>query len=374
MFRLPKILLMLFIGVFALAACGQQQITAEEIVSRMQQARDTMQDVHATVAFNFVTNEHNGSLTVEGWMKKTYQTDANGKPIYKVRGVVLEASEADMVGATVVSDGNTFWAYSPKENKVVTGTRADMQNRAPTDPAGATQALQDVVQRGLDAVNLEVLGEEQVAGQNTWKVKVTPKPETTQQLNLSNIVEATMWVDVEKALPLKLDVDAKDMGTGNAEVRSIELNQGLDDSLFTFTPPAGAEVVQAKDLAEKAAPQVATLDEARAAVDFPLLTAGSTPNGATLVEVRLLGKETVIQNYAGSGVNFSLVQGKAGTGADRQPPADANVQQVTVRGQTATLITGQGGSLLRWQENGVRIVVAGSLSGNDAIAVAEGLK
>lgn len=375
--RLRFLGLVLLLSALVLSACTREQITAEEIVQRMEAARDAMQDVHATVALNFTTDQRNGTMLVEGWMKKTDQTTADGKPISKVRAVVLEASEADLVGSLVVSDGTTFWFYNPSAKKAVTGNVEEMKAQSPTDPMGATQALQDIVQRGLDAVDLEVLGEEQVAGQNTWKVKVTPKAETQQRLNLSSVVNATMWVDVEKALPLKLDVDAKDMGKGLVEVRSIELNTGLSDDLFTFTPPAGVEVVQAADIAAKMKPKAATLDEARAAVKFPLLAPTVLPGGASLVEVRLLGTQTVIQNYAGNGVTFSVVQSTEEVGADRQPPAGSAVQTVTVRGQSATLITGgdaQQGSLLRWQENNVRIIVAGTLNGTEAVQVAESLQ
>lgn len=369
-------LIWLLVGALTLAACGQQQMTAEEIVARMEASRDSMQDVHATVAFDFVTNERNGSLVVEGWMKRTDRVDAAGKPINMLRAVVLEASEPELRDSLFVSDGATFWLYNPAANTVLTGALDEMHSQAPTDPLGASQALQDLIAEGMDALNVEVLGEEQVAGQKTWKLKLTPKAETTQQLQLDGIVQATMWVDDERALPLKLDVDASDMGRGTMEVRSIEMNTGLSDDLFTFTPPAGAEVVQATDMMDKMQPRAATLAEARAAVDFPLLTPATLPGGAALVEVRLIGAQAVIQNYTGSGVTFSVVQSRGDVGNERQPPAGSSVREVTVRGQPATLITGaadQQGSLLSWEENGVQVIVAGALSADDALRVAESL-
>ncbi|MCG8351430.1 MAG: outer membrane lipoprotein-sorting protein [Chloroflexales bacterium] len=367
----------LLAGALVLAACGQQPMTAEEIVERMETTRDSMDDVHTTVAFDFVTDQKNGSLTVEGWMKKTDRTDANGEPINKIRAVVVEATESDLQDTLLVSDGDTFWLYNPSENKVLTGTRADMPDQSLTDPVGATEALQDMIAQGLEAVNIEVLGEEQIAGQGAWKLNVTPKTETEQQLQLAGIVEATMWVDQERAIPLKLDIDASDMGQGTVEVRSIEMNTGLSDELFTFTPPTGAEVVQAADLTAEMQPRAATLDEARAAMDFPLLVPETLPGDAALVEVRLIGAHTVIQNYASGSETFSVVQSSEKAGDDRQPPAGSVVQEVDVRGHAATLITGgasEQGSFLRWEENGTRIIIAGTLSADDALAVAESLR
>lgn len=370
-------LVMLLVSALLLSACGTQDITADEIVERMEEARDSLQDIHATVAIDFVTDERNGSMLIEGWLKKTEQVDADGEPVKKLRAEILEASEDRLVGTRLVSDGETFWVYNPDENKVLTGNKADMPDQPATDPVGATEALRDMLEQGLDAFDIEVLGEEQIAGQETWKLALTPKTETEEQLQLDGLLTLTMWVDEELALPLKIEVDGSDMGQGTLEVRTIEVDTGLSDELFTFEIPAGAEVVDAAEVAEQMRPRSMTLDEAQAAVDFPLLVPTDLPGSATLIEVQVIAGETVIQNYVGGATTFSIVQSSNDVGADRQPPAGSEVQQVTLRGQEATLITGSGeqqGSLLRWEENGVRVVVAGTLSADEALRVAESLE
>jgi outer membrane lipoprotein-sorting protein len=363
-------------GALLLSACGANQLSAEQIVQRMEATRAATNDAHATVALDFTTDQQNGSFVVEGWLKKTDRTDEAGQPISKLRAEVKSASQPEMAGAIIVSDGDTFWLYSPSRNQVVTGSRADLP-RGMGAGGPTAQVLQDMLQRGMSALNVEVQGEEQVAGVNAWKLKLTPKADTQQQLQLDGIVEATMWVDEARALPLKLAIDAKDMGKGTVEVRSIETNTGLADDLFTFTPPDGATVTQVADIAAQAAPRAATLEEARSQVSFTLLAPGNLPQGTTLTAVQLVGDKTVIQNYGGGALSFSLVQSAEDMGRDRQPPAGSQVQEITVRGQPATLITGSGseqGSLLRWEENGVRIIIAGTLSADDARAVAESLR
>jgi len=373
--RRTLVLITLIIGSLLLGACAQQLPTADEIVTKMEQARASTNDIHATVAIDFTSPDQTGSMVIEGWMQKLPDA-ADGAPKARVRAEVREASQADLVGSLLVSDGEQFWLYNPAQNTVVVGSAADMKKQAPTTPAGATQMLQDVVQQGLDAVNLEVQGEEQVAGKNTWKVKVTPKTETAAKLQLAGVVEGTMWVDEELAMPLKLSVDASDFGSGNVEVRSIEVNAGVSADLFTYTPPADAKVVQAADLAAQMAPKAATLEEARSSVSFTLREPSYLPAGLALVEVRVVGTDTVIINYNGDSGSMSLVQSNGDVGDDREPPAGSNVQQITVRGQPATLITGADGqgSLLRWDEGGIKTVIAGTISGDEAVKVAEGLK
>ncbi|NJN16735.1 MAG: DUF4367 domain-containing protein, partial [Oscillochloris sp.] len=302
--------------------------------------------------------------------------DAAGNPISRIRAEVLESSEPELVGSLIVSDGETFWLYSPSENTVVTGNTDEMKDAVEQGPAGATAMLQDIVQQGLDAVDLEVTGSEQVAGKDTWVVKVTPKEDTSAQLQLDGVIEGMMWIDEELALPLKLTLDASDFGNGGLEVETIEVNSGLSADIFTFTPPADATIVDAADIAAEMQPRAATIEEARSSVSFTLLEPTYLPAGTALIEVRVIGTSTVILNYGGADASLSLVQSNAETGAEREPPAGSEVTPVTVRGVEGTLIIGPNGegSLLRWEENGIRYVIAGTLSGDEALNVAEGLE
>jgi outer membrane lipoprotein-sorting protein len=359
-----------------LAACGQSLPTAEEIVQRMEAARAATNDAHAVVAIDFTSPERSGQLLVEGWIQKTGETDPTGEPIARVRAEVLEASEAELVGSLVVSDGATFWLYNPAENTVVTGDARSMQEQSPASPAGATEMLQDVIAEGLDALELEVAGVEQVAGKDAWKVNFTPKAETSAQLQLDGVIDGTMWVDEQLALPLKLALDASDFGQGTLEVRSIETNIGLSAELFSFTPPEGATIVEAEELAAQMQPKPVSLEEARTAVSFSMREPGYLPAGMALVEVRVIGTGTVILNYGGEGESVSVVQSNEEVGQDREPPAGSQVQEVTVGDATGTLITGADGegALLRWEQAGLRYVVAGTLSAEETMKVAEGLQ
>ena len=66
---------------------------------------------------------------------------------------------------------------------------------------------------------------------------------------------------------LKATFEATGVGQGSMEVQSFELNPGLADDLFTFQVPEGARVVEMQ--AQEPVPL--SLEEARAAAEFPLL-------------------------------------------------------------------------------------------------------
>lgn len=365
-----------------LAACAPGQVTADEIMQRMEAARNNLTTAHAIADVALDTPERSGTFSVEAWTQKTDKTDAAGKPIAKLRAKVLQASEADLVGTEFVNDGETFWLYSPKENKVVTGKLSEIKGGdvGAQDPTAQMMQMQEMLQQIIDGSDVAIENQsEQIAGRDTWKIKLTPKPETQQQLQLGSVIATNLWVDKQSDLPVKALIDAKDLGKVEATATTLELNQPIADSTFAFTPPAGAEVVNAADLAKQARPQTTTLDDARTQVSFPLLAPASLPDGVQLDEVQVLPMrgETVIQNFSGA-VNFSLVQGQGGFPDQDRTPMGAQSQAVKVRGQDATLITGgtgaEQGTLLRWQENGVTIVIAGTLSAEQATALAESLK
>jgi outer membrane lipoprotein-sorting protein len=374
-----------------MVACAPSDVTADEIMQRMQKARDMLNTAHAVADVTLDSPsqpERSGSFTIESWTKKTDKTDAAGKPITKLRAKVLNASGGDadqvaeMIGTEFVNDGETFWLYTPKGNKVVTGKLSELKNGdvSAQDPTAQMMQMQQQLQQLIDGSNVVIQNKsEQVAGRETWKIKLTPKPETQQTLQLGSMIDTNLWVDKGSDLPVKALIDAKDLGKVEATATTLDLNQPIADAVFTFTPPAGATIINAADIAKKARPQTTTLDNARKQVSFTVLTPSTLPSGVQLDEVQVLNMrgETVVQNYSGT-ASFSVVQGKGGfPGADSVPDG-AQATQVKVRGHDATLITGgaskQQGTLLRWQENNVTIVIAGTLSNEQALALAETLK
>lgn len=375
--RRIALLLVLTLVALGLAACTERTPTAEELVSRMEAARATTTSVEATVDFNFQSPEGDGAFTVQGWMEQIGTSDAAGHPNVRMRAEVTAASEQKLLGSTMVSDGTTFWLYNPTEHVVVTGELAAMKELAQEQRSSSPPMLNDIVTQGLDAVELTVLGMEQVAGQATWKVEVTPRAETSAKLRLDGLVNATLWIDEALALPLKLEVQASDFGQGSVEVRDLVVNQPIDASRFSFTVPEGATVLQAADLIAQAHEQsAASLEEARTSVSFDLHEPSYLPRGVSLVEVRVVGTSTVIMNYVGADLSLSIVQSNEAVGNDREPPLGSLSEAVMVHGAEATLITNSQaqGSMLRWEADGIRYIIAGPLPASEALLVAEGLR
>jgi outer membrane lipoprotein-sorting protein len=348
-----------------LAGCGQR-LTAEEIVAKMQETVENTQDAHAVVAAEANIQGIELSATAEVWEK------APGM----VRAEVLEASEPSLQGSVLVVDGQQTWYYEPSSNRVLVGPTGQIETPLPQE---LIAGLQEVVQQVLDATDVALEREEEVAGRMAYVLTASPKEESGQELFPGNGT-ATLWVDKEQWIVLQATYEAGAFGSGTLQVRSFELNPGIDEGFFAFEVPEGATVV---DMTANE-PTPVTLDEARARAGFTLLVPDYVPAGATLVEVFLLddGSEatpgaqdwaSVVLRYNHSAeVSFAVVQGPELA----SPPPLGQTQDLTVRGQPATAITDaqSGSTFLYWSEGGVTITIGGHIGLDEALKVAESLE
>jgi outer membrane lipoprotein-sorting protein len=337
----------------ALAGCGQK-ITAEEIVAKVRETVDNTQDAHAVLTANVNAQGIELSAKAEMWEKMPN----------KGRAVVLEASDPKYVGTTMVSDGQQAWLYEPARNLVTTGSMGEVEMPLPQE---MLTSLQDVIQQMLDNSSVELVGEETVAGRDAYKMSLSPKADSQQQLFPGNGM-ATLWVDKEEWFILKATYEAGTFGQGSMEVLSFELNPGLADDLFTFQAPEGTKVI---DIAAQQ-PEPMTLVEAMQYPGFHVLIPEYVPEGATLISIFKSGESIILRYNHSTQVSFAIVQGPE---LASQPPLGES-QNVTIRGQSATVVADAAGgnTFLYWTENGVTVTIAGHIGLDEAQKVAESLK
>ena len=234
--RTLRWMLILVLATLMLAACGRgDTVTAEQIMEGMRQAREKTQDAHAVAEVVTSGTQEDGRFAVELWMSKSGEVDAAGKPISRSRAKMLEASRAELLGTEIVNDGTTVWIYNPDRNTAVTGTITDLKQGAvgAQDPTAQMLRMQEQLQQILDGSEVEILAEnEPVAGLNAWKVKLTPKPETTEQMGIGSVIETTLWIEHDRYVPLKGILDAKYMGRVEMTVLQMDVDKGIDQVTF----------------------------------------------------------------------------------------------------------------------------------------------
>lgn len=355
------------------------QPSAEDILVETLETLKTLTDVHAIVTFEADTIEKDSSGMLEVWARR----GEDGPGAFRIE--VLESSDAKNLGAVIVSDGETLWAYFPAENKVLVGTPEEAQAMmeqsdfmagefgelaADHDEFERPEDANEAVERLLEYVTASISGSESVAGETAHLIELEPIPERMPSEFAAIGGSINLWIGQESSLPLAAAYIGGAMGEVSITVLNYDLNAGLADNVFQFEIPAGAEIVKFEDLK----PQSLTLEEAGESAEFELLTPAETD--ATLIDIFDV-RGILVQRYTlPEGGSFTIAQGIADDLTDGFSPPTGESQPVEVRGTTGQLMEAESGEqvLLTWTEGELFYSVAGDLSPEEALLIAESLQ
>jgi outer membrane lipoprotein-sorting protein len=350
------------------------QPSAKDILVQTLETAKTIENGHAVVNINVDSPEEKVSATFEVWGRHGEETGA-------FRLEVLETDKADAVGGVIVSDGETVWMYSPAKNTVFTGTAEEakaameekqaMHEEFDMDEFEHPETAEEAVDKLFEYFDVSRTGTEQVANSNAYQLELKPIPEQMPSEYTAVGGLLNLWIDQNRSVPLAVEYTGGAMGEIHVTALELEINQGVDEALFTFEIPDGAKVVGFVDLAEMK-PESLSLDEAADSVEFAVLTPDALPDGATLVDVLNI-KGMIVQQYAlTDGGSFSVAQGQV---EDAKNPSTEE-QTVEVRGEAGSLFTSEENDkvFLTWSEGDVSFVISGSLTAEQALEIAESLK
>lgn len=136
---------------------------------------------------------------------------------------------SDPEGDVIVADGRHFWLYYPSTDR--------------------TQVIRTSISEGGESVDLQsqflsnpnqrfvatLVGEESVGGQQTHVLTLVPRGASAYRI-------LKVWIDKDDYLVRRFEMTEENNSVRTVEMRNIRTNHALPDNLFTFTPPAGAQV------------------------------------------------------------------------------------------------------------------------------------
>lgn len=369
--------IVILIASVALVAFALQP-SAKDLMLKAIETVQTTTDGHAVATFTMTTPDKSASGTMEVWGK--FSEEPETPPSFRLE--VLAASEADMVGLTAVSDGNNFWMYDPAENKVLVGTAAEAAAMMAAQMEGKDfaefehegfdheemdhpETPEEALDKLLTYFTAERIADAQIGQTNAHGLRLIPVPEQMPAEVRAAGGFLRVYLRPADGAPLSVEYAEGMMGSGSATATLLEINQGLDDSLFTFIIPQGAEVVTLADLK----PEELTVEEV---ANLSILTPASLPADASYVETTGM-RGAVVQRYNRTdGGSFTVAQGPANAVSERGDAGSA----VTVRGVEGTLFTNEDDAqaLLTWSEGDTTFWVGGSLTSAEALAIAESLE
>ena len=210
-----------------------------------------------------------------------------------------------------------------------------------------------------------------VGGQPAYQVSVSPKHDG----GLLGSLELA-W-DAALGAPLHAAVLAQSSSSPVLAFDVTDISYGaVADGDVDVASPAGAKVVDlgsgplsGSDKTDT--PAVTGLDAVQAKAGFPVVAPDSLV-GLPRKDVRLVGGDTALAFYGEGLGGIALVERAAGAGgAVGQMSA---LPTVSLDGLTAHELATQLGTVLEWQSNGTRFILAGSLPASAAEAAARAVK
>ncbi len=363
-------------GVILLAALVSafviMQPSAKDILTQTLETSKTIEDAHAILNISVDSPEEKASATVEVWGRH----EEEGPGAFRLE--VIETDKEEAVGGIIVSDGETVWAYSPAKGKVFTGTaeeaKAAMEEKQPMgeefdkEEFEHPENAEEAVEKLLEYFEAQRTGTETIADANAYQLELKPIPEQMPAEYTAVGGLLNLWIDQSRSVPLAVAYTGGSMGEIRITALELEINQGVDEALFSFEIPDGVEVVGFADMK----PESLSLDEAAASAEFEFLTPDTVPDGATLIEVFDV-KGMIVQQYTlPEGGSFTVAQGQT----DEAKKPSTEEQAVEVRGVAGSLFVSEENDkvLLSWTEGEVSFYIAGNLTAEQALEIAESLK
>ena len=298
-------------------------------------------------------------------------------------------SESSGGDVQIVASGDTLWLYHAASNTVYKTTmapekndKADKGSKMPPTVAAVRRVLR---QLGSDATVSGAVPDN-VAGQPAYSTRIEPKT------NGGLVGGADVTWDAANGAPLRVAVFARGQNDPVIAIEATDVSFGaVDASVFDVKPPAGAKLEELSPAAQSAklkkgkkpARPVTGLRAAQAAAPFtvsaPAELAGQKRTGVMLVGRG--AKKSVVVRYGEGLGGITVMESVARKGgAPAATAASKKSGRDSIQIPTAKIGSSEGmalgtalGSVVSFTRDGVRYVVIGSVTQQDALAAARGL-
>ena len=363
-----------FLFMLLLAACGSSSATqtplqstptpapvqGQELLTKAEQHLKAAKTLHAIFDIHTANSAANGIVSTEVW---------NVSP-NKSRTVVLQSTVRQFsAGSITVDNGKQIWQYDPTQKVVYTG---QVSNTTGTPGTGKgrdeVQFTINMVQSVFTQSNATLASSSaRVNGHDVYDIKVTSRASaSSSNTGSATFYNGDVFLDKKSILPVQVQLTIQGFGKVTLNLPMLVLDQPVDNGLFTFVPPAGVHVLP---FPKTTTPDTGTLSlqQAQLQAGYHLLSIPASQSAYQLQGVDALGapgNQIFTLNYAKSNSTFAISEGKS------LANLPISGQQVHVRGTTATLSTSGNSTTLTWTEKGVGIQIAGNVSKDELLTIA----
>lgn len=188
---------------------SQDDITAQEIIQNVQSAYKDVADAKASY-----------TQTIK-YGKSKAETSSGTLYIKKEKKYRIETPNQ-----ILVTDGSTSWSYSPSKKRVVIDYYKE---------TGNTFSPNKYLFQYPENFYSDLEGTEKLSGKDVYVLSLKPRES-------GYVKSAKIWVGKDDWMIKKIYI-VTDESTATYSVKNIQVNIGISNSKFTFTPPEGTEVI-----------------------------------------------------------------------------------------------------------------------------------
>jgi outer membrane lipoprotein-sorting protein len=362
--------------VLSLAACRPQPApSAEEILQRYREAATQGYHSHHVMEaqFGIPPGPPPMEVVVEQWL--------DGPD--RMRLLFLE-TPAQRQGSFIVRSGDAVWQYD-LATQTYAKTTVAITDALKTpflpydDPIASLVRMAD---GWVDTMTFTLEGTEEVAGRKAYKLAGKPREDLKPEERPIAPPTVTLWIDSESYMPLRMAAGMPASGTLAMTMRSIEVDPDLPEDTFTFVPPEGAT-----DMSPGVRPPGSmTLEQARKAVEFPVLVPEEPGDGLELREARIVtlpvtatektmpAVTLMYTNTAGTRIDVEQFQVFEGAPDLREfaRMAGAELRDVQVGPFDGFIAVLPDGNRVTWHTDQTRVIVRGQVDPERLLEFAQG--
>jgi outer membrane lipoprotein carrier protein len=188
---------------------AQDEITAQEIIQNVQNVYKDISDAKASF-----------TQTVK-FGKGKAQSSSGTLYIKKEKKYRIETGSQ-----TIVTDGSTSWSYNPGKKQVVIDYYKE---------TGNTFSPNKYLFQYPENFYSDLAGTEKLGGSEVYVLTLKPRES-------GYVKSAKLWVGKDDWVIKKIYI-LTDESTSTYTVKNVQLNVGLSNSKFSFSPPEGTEVI-----------------------------------------------------------------------------------------------------------------------------------
>lgn len=334
MFQSRRTLGILVLAVLAVSAGCASTISddpnPERIADQIQQRMEKIDSVQGTKVMR-ITTDGETNTTVTNYVRQ---------PPTKIRSEVVEGSGYQSEGDLRVNTGEATYNYDASEN---TYSKYDFDTGQSSQFPNA-----EAIDRLLNRSNVSYVGADTVAGRDVHIIEIvrTERDSTT-----------TLKVDQEYWYPLALETTSSYNGTETTlswTHRNVTFNEPVADDVFTFDPPAGAE------LKTSHSPEMNKYDSVQAADD-------ATPYAITEPAVPAEYSLDTTQVMVFNGTSTASLTYKDGKNRiyftiTNESRSEASGESVAIGNTTGTVSSYGASTTVTWDCDGLQYSLSGQLN------------